>query len=291
VTAVEHGYMKQQLVESNTRRVEAIERGEQTVVGVNRFVESEASPLSGAADMILTVSPQAEAEQIARLQAWRDARDHKAVKGALSELRAAAQQNRNIMPASIACAKAGVTTGEWGFALRESFGEYRAPTGVGRGVRNETVGLDDLRAEVERVSRKLGRRLKFIVGKPGLDGHSNGAEQIAARARDAGMDVVYHGIRLTPAEIVAAAREERAHLVGLSILSGSHVPLVEEVMAGLRAAGLGDVPLVVGGIIPPEDALALKQAGVSAIYTPRDFELNRIMTDVVRIVDAAADAA
>ncbi|HEY7662369.1 MAG TPA: protein meaA [Xanthobacteraceae bacterium] len=289
VAAVEQGYMKQQLVESNTRRIEAIERGEQTVVGVNRFVESEASPLAGAAEAIVTVSPQAEAEQVARLKAWRADRDPSAVAAALKELRAAARENRNIMPASITCAKAGVTTGEWAFALRESFGEYRAPTGVGRAARNETAGLDDLRADVDRVSRKLGRRLKFVVGKPGLDGHSNGAEQIAARARDAGMDVVYEGIRLTPAEIVEAAREQRAHVVGLSILSGSHLPLVRDVVARMRSAGLDDVPVVVGGIIPPEDAQALQQAGVAAVYTPKDFELNRIMADLVKIVDRAAD--
>jgi ethylmalonyl-CoA mutase len=287
VAAVEQGYMKQQLVESNTRRIEAIERGEQTVVGVNRFVESEASPLAGAAEAIVTVPPQAEAEQIERLKAWRARRDPQAVAAALKELRAAARENRNIMPASIVCAKAGVTTGEWAFALRESFGEYRAPTGVGRAVRNETVGLDDLRADVDRVSRKLGRRLKFVVGKPGLDGHSNGAEQIAVRARDAGMDVVYEGIRLTPAEIVEAAREQRAHVVGLSILSGSHLPLVKDVVARMKRAGLDDVPVVVGGIIPPEDAQALQQAGVAAVYTPKDFELNRIMADIVRIVDRA----
>jgi ethylmalonyl-CoA mutase len=288
VAAVDHGYMKQQLVESNTRRVEAIERGEQIVVGVNRFVESEPSPLAGAADAILTVSPQAEAEQIERLQAWRDARDQKAVAAALKELRAAARENRNIMPASVVCAKAGVTTGEWGFTLRESFGEYRAPTGVGRAPRNETVGLDGLRAEVERVSRKLGRRLKFVLGKPGLDGHSNGAEQIAVRARDAGMEVVYEGIRLTPAEIVEAAREQGAHVLGLSILSGSHVPLVKDVVARMKSAGLDGIPVVVGGIIPPEDAEALQQAGVAAVYTPKDFELNRIMADIVRIVDRTA---
>jgi (2R)-ethylmalonyl-CoA mutase len=288
VVAVEQGYMKQQLVESNTRRVEAIERGEQTVVGVNRFIETEPSPLAGAADAILTVSPQAEAEQIERLEAWRSARDQKAVSAALRDLRAAAKENRNIMPASIACAKVGVTTGEWGFALRESFGEYRAPTGVGRAPRNETEGLDDIRADVDRVSRKLGRRLKFVVGKPGLDGHSNGAEQIAVRARDAGMDVVYQGIRLTPAEIVEAAREQGAHVVGLSILSGSHLPLVTEVVARMKTAGLDDIPVVVGGIIPPDDAQALQQAGVAAVYTPKDFELNRIMADVVRIVEAAA---
>jgi len=291
VAAVEHGYMKQQLVESNTCRVEAVERGEQTVVGVNRFVESEPSPLAEAADAIVTVSPQAEAEQIERLAAWRAARDQKAVSAALNELRAAARENRNVMPASIACAKAGVTTGEWGFALRESFGEYRAPTGVGRAPRNATVGLDDIRADVDRVSRKLGRRLKFVVGKPGLDGHSNGAEQIAVRARDAGMDVTYEGIRLTPEEIVEAAREQGAHVVGLSILSGSHVPLVRDVVARMKKAGLEDVPVVVGGIIPPEDAQALRQAGVAAVYTPKDFELNRIMTDVVRIVEAAAENA
>jgi (2R)-ethylmalonyl-CoA mutase len=288
VAAVERGYMKQQLVESNTRRIEAIERGEQTVVGVNRFMESEPSPLAGAADTIVTVSPRAEAEQIERLKAWRAARDQQAVAAALKELRAAARENRNIMPASIDCAKAGVTTGEWGFALRESFGEYRAPTGVGRAPRNDTVGLDDLRADVDRVSRRLGRRLKFVLGKPGLDGHSNGAEQIAVRARDAGMDVIYEGIRLTPAEIVEAARKQGAHVVGLSILSGSHVPLVKDVVARMKTAGLDGVPVVVGGIIPPEDAQALQQAGVAAVYTPKDFELNRIMADIVRIVDRTA---
>ena len=286
IPAVEHGYMKQQLVESNTRRVEAIERGEQIVVGVNRFVESESSPLAGAVNSVVTVSPQAEAEQVERLKAWRSARDQRAVSAALKELRAAARENRNVMPASIICAKAGVTTGEWSFALRESFGEYRAPTGVGRAPRNETIGLDDLRAEVERVSRKLGRRLKFVLGKPGLDGHSNGAEQIAERARDAGIDVVYEGIRLTPAEIVETARQQGAHVVGLSILSGSHVPLVSDVVARMKNAGL-DVPVVVGGIIPPEDAQALQQAGVAAVYTPKDFDLNRIMADIVRIVDRA----
>jgi (2R)-ethylmalonyl-CoA mutase len=264
--------------------VEAIERGEQIVVGVNRFVESESSPLAGAVNSVVTVSPQAESEQVERLKAWRSARDQRAVSAALKELRAAARENRNVMPASIICAKAGVTTGEWGFALRDSFGEYRAPTGVGRAPRNETVGLDDLRAEVERVSRKLGRRLKFVLGKPGLDGHSNGAEQIAVRARDAGIDVVYDGIRLTPAEIVETARQQGAHVVGLSILSGSHVPLVSDVVARMKNAGL-DVPVVVGGIIPPEDAQVLQQAGVAAVYTPKDFDLNRIMADIVRIVD------
>src|SRR5579862_7363563 len=291
VAAVEQGYLKQQLVESNSRRVEAIERGEQIVVGVNRFVETEASPLADAAEAVVTVSPEAEAGQIERLAAWRDARDAKAVAAALDALRKAAKTGANIMPPSIACAKAGVTTGEWGFALRAAFGEYRAPTGVGTAMRNDAEGLDDIRAEVDRVSKKLGRRLKFLVGKPGLDGHSNGAEQIAARARDAGMDVVYDGIRFTAAEIAAAAVKERAHVVGLSILSGSHLPLVQDVIARLQAAGLEDVPVVVGGIIPPQDASALRDAGVAAVYTPKDFELNRIMSDLVRIVDGAADRA
>jgi (2R)-ethylmalonyl-CoA mutase len=289
VAAIDQGYMKQQLVESNTRRVEAIERGERIVVGVNRFIESEASPLADAADAILTVSPQAEADQIAQLEAWRAARDGDSVAATLKELRACAKDGRNIMPPSIACAKAGVTTGEWAFALREAFGEYRAATGVGHAMRNDAVDLDDIRAEVDRVSRRLGRRLKFLVGKPGLDGHSNGAEQIAVRARDSGMDVVYEGIRLTPAEIVAAARQEGAHVVGLSILSGSHLPLVKEVVARMREAGLAEIPVVVGGIIPPEDANVLKAAGVAAVYTPKDFQINHIMADVIRIVESNAD--
>ena len=288
VAAVDQGYMKRQLVESNTRRVEAIERGERIVVGVNRYIETEPSPLADAADAIMTVSPQAEADQIEQLAAWRAARDGGAVAAALEHLRGCARDGRNIMPPSITCAKAGVTTGEWAFALREAFGEYRAATGVGSAVRNDSQGLDDIRADVERVSRKLGRRLKFLVGKPGLDGHSNGAEQIAARARDSGMDVIYEGIRLTPAEIVAAARHEGAHVVGLSILSGSHLPLVKEVVARMQAAGLDDIPVVVGGIIPPEDAGMLKAAGVAAVYTPKDFQINHIMTDLIRIVDKAA---
>jgi (2R)-ethylmalonyl-CoA mutase len=292
VAAVEMGYMKAQLVESNTRRLEAIERGEQIVVGVNKFTESEPSPLTGGIDAILTVPHEVEEEQVARLQAWREARDDIAVARALKELRAAAREGRNIMPASIDCAKAGVTTGEWGAVFREIYGEYRAPTGVPKAARQ--VGgetLDPVRAEVERVSHKLGRRIKFLVGKPGLDGHSNGAEQIAVRARDAGMDVIYGGIRFTPAEIVKTAIEEDAHVIGLSILSGSHVPLVREVVARMKEAGIGGVPLVVGGIIPPEDERALKSAGVAAVYTPKDFDINRVMADVVRIVEGAADKA
>jgi len=289
IPAVEMGYMKGQLVASNTARLEAIERNDQVAVGVNRYIETEPSPLTTGEDTIMTVPHEVEAEQIARLNAWRESRDAAAVAAALEELRAAARDGRNIMPPSIACAKAGVTTGEWGFALRSAFGEYRAPTGVGRAVRNDTSGLDGIRAEVDRVSKKLGRRMKFLVGKPGLDGNSNGAEQIAVRARDAGMDVVYEGIRLTPEAIVDAAAKGDVHVVGLSILSGSHMPLVHDVMARMKEAGLDDVPVVVGGIIPPQDASALKEAGVAEVYTPKDFELNRIMSDLVRIVEGSAE--
>jgi len=289
VAAVDTGYMKQQLVESNTARLEAIERGEQVVVGVNKYVETEPSPLADAADAILTVPEEAERDQIEKLRAWRAQRDAAAVKAALEELKCAACGNANIMPASIQCAKAGVTTGEWGWTLREAFGEYRAPTGVGRAMRNDVIGLDDIRADVDRVSRKLGRRLTFLVGKPGLDGHSNGAEQIAVRARDAGMQVVYEGIRLTPEEIVDAAQKQKAHVIGLSVLSGSHLPLVEDVVGRMKKAGL-KVPVVVGGIIPPEDALQLEKAGVAAVYTPKDFELNRIMSDLVHIVERTQGA-
>jgi len=291
VAAVEASYMKQKLVESNAQRLEAIERGEQVVVGVNKFVGTEPSPLAAGTEAILKVAKEVETEQVARLKAWRESRDARAAASALDDLRAAAQDGRNIMPPSIECAKTGVTTGEWSAALREVFGEYRAPTGVAGAAAHPGEGLDRVRAEVERVSRKLGRRIKFLVGKPGLDGHSNGAEQIAVRARDAGMEVVYEGIRLTPAEIVNAALEEGVHVVGLSILSGSHVPLVKDIVARMREAGLDDVPVVVGGIIPPEDERLLKSAGVAAVYTPKHFELNRIMADIVRIVDAGAAKA
>ena len=290
VTAVESGYMKRQLVESNTARLEAIERGEHVVVGVNKYLESEPSPLTGGAESILTVSDEAERHQLEKLTAWRAQRDNKAVAEALAELKRAATSGSNIMPPSIACAKAGVTTGEWGWTLREAFGEYRAPTGVGSAMRNDVTGLDDIRADVDRLSRKLGRRLTFLVGKPGLDGHSNGAEQIAVRARDVGMQVVYEGIRLTPEEIVAAAREKKAHVIGLSVLSGSHMPLVEDVVGRMKKEGL-DVPVVVGGIIPPEDAAALEKAGVAAVYTPKDFKLNTIMSEVVRIVERANETS
>ncbi|MBT9291138.1 protein meaA [Prosthecodimorpha staleyi] len=286
VAAVESSYMKQKLVESNSKRLEGIEAGEQVVVGVNRFLETEPSPLTGGDGSILTVPEHVEAEAIESLKAWRAGRDELAVRRALTELKAAAAEGRNIMEPSIACAKAGVTTGEWGETLRTVFGEYRAPTGVGRAQRDAGGDLAAVRAAVERVSGLLGRRLKFLVGKPGLDGHSNGAEQIAVRARDCGMEVVYEGIRLTPAQIVNAALEEGVHVVGLSILSGSHLALVRDVMERMRASGLEDVPVVVGGIIPPEDERALKAMGVAAVYTPKNFQLTDIMADVVRIVEA-----
>ncbi len=285
-------YMKRRLVESNTARLSSIESGEQIVVGVNRWTETEASPLTAGDGTILVVDPAFEAEQIGRLIAWRAARDSKAVAAALASLEAAAKEGRNVMEPSVACAKAGVTTGEWGTTLRRVFGEYRAPTGVAQAaVDRGGQGLDDVRHAVEQLSAKLGRRLKFLVGKPGLDGHSNGAEQIAVRARDCGMEVVYEGIRLTPAQIVRAAVDESAHVVGLSILSGSHVPLVSEVMERMRKEGLADVPLVVGGIIPPEDATTLKALGVAAVYTPKDFQLTDIMADIVRLVAAEPRAA
>ena len=291
VAAIDTGYMKSKLVESNTRRLESIEKGEQIVVGVNKFVETEPSPLTAGEGAIMVVPEGVEAEQIARLNAWREQRDGKAVTKALAELRSAASEGRSVMEPSIAAAKAGVTTGEWGATLREIFGEYRAPTGVGRAARQTSGDIAGVRESVERVSQQLGRRIKFLVGKPGLDGHSNGAEQIAVRARDCGMEVVYEGIRLTPAEIVNAALEEGVHCVGLSILSGSHVPLVRDIMDRMRAEGLGDIPVVVGGIIPPEDEKVLKAAGVTAVYTPKDFDLNAIMSDIVRIVGAGQNKA
>ncbi|MEJ1991626.1 MAG: protein meaA [Maritimibacter sp.] len=280
-------YMKTRLVESNAARLARIEAGETTVVGVNKWTEHAASPLTSGPDTIMQADPEAEADQIARLEAWRAGRDEGAVEAALSELRRVAETGENIMPASIAAAKAGVTTGEWGGAMRQVFGEYRGPTGVSPAPSNRTEGLDDLRAEVDRVSDALGRRLKLVIGKPGLDGHSNGAEQIAARARDCGIDITYDGIRLTPEEIVASAKAEDAHVVGLSILSGSHIPLVEELMQRMSAEGLGDVPVVVGGIIPDEDAARMKAMGVARIYTPKDFELNTIMGDIVTLADPA----
>ena len=285
-------YMKRRLVESNSERLARIESGEQVVVGVNRWTETEESPLSAGEGAIQVIDPAVEAEQVERLKAWRQERDNAAVEKALGELEAAAKEGRNVMEPSIACAKAGVTTGEWGGRLRQIFGEYRAPTGVAQSAAaSDDESLAEVRAGVEAVSAKIGRRLKFLVGKPGLDGHSNGAEQIAVRARDSGMEVVYEGIRLTPAQIVNAAQDEDVHVIGLSILSGSHVPLVKDVMTRIREKGLSDIPVIVGGIIPPEDAETLKAVGVAAVYTPKDFKLNAIMADIVRLVEGAKQAA
>ncbi len=285
-------YMKRRLVESGTNRFSGIETGEQIVVGVNKWLETEPSPLTTGEGSIMVVDPAVEAEQIEKLKAWKANRDNAAASAALAEVERAAKEGRNIMEPSIAAAKAGVTTGEWGMALRRIFGEYRAPTGVAQAAaQRDGAGLDTVRASVDAVSAKLGRRIKFLVGKPGLDGHSNGAEQIAVRARDVGMEVVYEGIRLTPAQIVRAAGDEAVHVVGLSILSGSHVPLVKEVIERMRKDGLADVPLIVGGIIPPEDEKTLKAFGVAAVYTPKDFQLNDIMADIVRLVDTNAKAA
>ena len=291
VAAIESSYMKQALVQSNSLRMNAIEAGELPLIGVNMFAETAPSPLTGGDGSILTVDDSAERDQIEQLKAWRAQRDDKAVNAAIANLAAAAKEGRNMMPPSIEAAKAGVTTGEWGQALREIFGEYRAPTGVGRAANDRGTDLSAVQSKVNAVSHKLGRRLKILVGKPGLDGHSNGAEQIAVKARDSGMEVVYEGIRLTPAQIVNAALEEGVHVVGLSILSGSHVALVTDVMDRMRAAGMGDVPVVVGGIIPPEDERTLKAAGAAAVYTPKDYQISEIMSDIVDLVDRAQDKA
>lgn len=287
VAAVESGYMKSALVAANARRLAAIESGERKVVGVNCFTEAEASPLTAGDGSFLKADEQAEAAQIASLKQWRENRDQGAVEKTLAELEAAARSGANIMASSIACAAAGATTGEWADTLRRVFGEYRAPTGISGAL--AATGNDDEAAHrrIEEVSDKLGRRIRMLIGKPGLDGHSSGAEQIAVRARDAGIDVIYEGIRLTPEQIVAAAVQEGVDIVGLSILSGSHVALIGEVLARMNDSGLADVPVIVGGIIPDADAGKLLKAGVARIYTPKDFDLSRIIEDIADLVEAA----
>jgi (2R)-ethylmalonyl-CoA mutase len=279
-------YMKAALVESHRERIARIESGEQVLVGVNRYTETELSPLTEDAEGgILVVDPAVEAEAVEALAAWRQSRDSSAVDAALSELARIAASDENIMPATIAAARAGATTGEWAATLREAFGSYRAPTGVGEAAApapGEDIAV--LRDEVAALSEQLGRRVKILVGKPGLDGHSNGAEQIAVRARDAGMEVVYEGIRLTPSQIARSAVDEGVHVIGLSILSGSHLELIPSVISALREAGGADIPVVVGGIIPDADTAPLREAGVAAVYTPKDFELTRILRDVVALV-------
>src|SRR4051812_29595888 len=280
-------YMKAALVESHRARIARIEAGEQVVVGINRFTETEPSPLTEDAEGgILVVDPAVEAEARSALAEWRSGRDEGAVRAALEELARVAAGDENIMPATLAAARAGATTGEWSHTLREAFGSYRAPTGVGEAAAPPAAAdaVADLRDEVARVSDALGRNLKILVGKPGLDGHSNGAEQIAVRARDAGMEVVYEGIRLTPAQIARSAVDEGVHVIGLSILSGSHRELIPAVMEALREAGGGDIPVVAGGIIPDADVAAVRAAGVTAVYTPKDFGISRIMADIVALV-------
>jgi (2R)-ethylmalonyl-CoA mutase len=292
VEAVESGYIKQKLVESNAARLRAIEGGDQTVVGVNKYIESAPSPLiEDLDDAILTVDPQVDADQRAALGRWKEERDAAAVEKALADLEQAARNDENMMPVSIAAAHAGVTTGEWAGLLRKVFGEYRAPTGVSgatvkaSGNEAQVQMVERLRNRLHELEARMGRRPKLLVGKPGLDGHSNGAEQIAIKARDVGFDVVYEGIRVSPEQIVASALEEGVHLIGLSILSGSHLALVPEVVERLRAAGLSDVPVVAGGIIPEADAERLRAAGIAAVYTPKDFELDNIMSDLIDLVD------
>jgi (2R)-ethylmalonyl-CoA mutase len=278
-------YMKERLVRSNAARVEAIETGEEVRVGVNVYAETEPSPLTAGNGNFVVVDASAEQEQVGRLQAWRASRDSKKVAETLAALERAAKDSRNIVPPSIACAKAGVTTGEWSGALRRIFGEYRAPTGVASDApaRND-ARIGALREEVDAASKKLGRRLTFLVAKPGLDGHSNGAEQIAIRARDAGMAVIYDGIRFTADEIVAAARAQNPHVIGLSILSGSHVALANDVVEKLSAAGLSHIKVVAGGIIPPADEARLKSAGIAAVFSPKNYDLNAVMREIVGIV-------
>tara|TARA_Y100001958_G_scaffold61773_1_gene41535 strand:+ start:155 stop:2119 length:1965 start_codon:yes stop_codon:yes gene_type:complete len=284
-------YMKSRLVESNTDRLQNIESNHTTVVGVNKFTNTEKSPLVSGDGGIMVVDPSVEKDQIDRLNLWRRKRDEKLVNKALFNLRKAASDGQNIMPASIEAAKAGATTGEWAQEMRNIYGEYRGPTGVAMGISNKTDGLDELRSAVDAVSDKLGERLKFLIGKPGLDGHSNGAEQIASRARDCGMKIEYEGIRLTPQELVETVKSTRAHVIGLSILSGSHIPLVQDMITLLTKEGLTKIPIVVGGIIPEEDKAKLLKMGISKVYTPKDFEMNTIMMDIVNLAEPTEIAA
>jgi len=279
-------YMKGSLVESHRERIRRIEAGDLTVVGINKYVETEPSPLTAAGDGgIMTVDHAVEAQAKDAIAAWRADRDQDRVDAALARLAEVARGDENIMPASIEAARVGVTTGEWARTLRDAFGEFRAPTGVGEAAATGDVAeaVAAVRDEVERVSEAIGRRIKILVGKPGLDGHSNGAEQIAVRARDVGMDVVYEGIRLTPAQIAHSALQEGVHVIGLSILSGSHKELIPAVIEALRDKGV-DVPVVVGGIIPDADVEGLQVAGVSGVYTPKDFNISTIMGDITRLV-------
>ena len=284
-------YMKSRLVESNTLRLQNIESKQTTVVSVNKYINTEESPLISGDGGIMVVDPLVETDQIDRLNKWRASRNQTTVENALNNLRKAALGGKNIMPASIEAAKAGATTGEWAQEMRNIYGEYRGPTGVAAGISNQTEGLDEIRSAVDAVSDKLGERLKFLIGKPGLDGHSNGAEQIASRARDCGMKIEYEGIRLTPQELVDTVKTSKAHVIGLSILSGSHIPLVQDMMTLLAEEGLMNIPVVVGGIIPEEDKSKLLQMGIAKVYTPKDFEMNTIMMDIVNLAEPREIAA
>ena len=284
-------YMKSRLVESNTLRLQNIESKQTTVVGVNKYINTEESPLVSGDGGIMVVDPLVEKDQIDRLNKWRASRNQTTLENALNNLRKAALAGKNIMPASIEAAKAGATTGEWAQEMRNIYGEYRGPTGVAAGISNQTEGLDEIRSAVDAVSDKLGERLKFLIGKPGLDGHSNGAEQIASRARDCGMKIEYEGIRLTPQELVDTVKSSKAHVIGLSILSGSHIPLVQDMMTLLAEEGLMNIPVVVGGIIPEEDKSKLLQMGIAKVYTPKDFEMNTIMMDIVNLAEPREIAA
>ena len=284
-------YMKSRLVESNSERLQNIESNQTTVVGVNKFTKTEKSPLVSGDGGIMIVDPLVEKDQIDRLNLWRSKRDEELVSLALFNLRKAALDGQNIMPTSIEAAKAGATTGEWAQEMRNIYGEYRGPTGVASGISNKTEGLEKIRSAVDAVSDKLGERLKFLIGKPGLDGHSNGAEQIASRARDCGMNIEYQGIRLTPQELVETVKTTKSHVIGLSILSGSHIPLVQDMINLLAQEGLTNIPVVVGGIIPEEDEIKLLKMGISKVYTPKDFEMNTIMMDIVNLAEPKEIAA
>ncbi|MGZ6734771.1 MAG: methylmalonyl-CoA mutase family protein, partial [Nocardioides sp.] len=294
IAAVDSGYMKSEMVSSHARRRAAIEAGEEIIVGVNKFDTTEPSPLTANLDeAIMAADPLAEQAAKDSVEAWKSQRSQDEVDAALAALAAAAKTNENLMTYTLAAARAGATTGEWAATLRGVFGEFRAPTGVqgAVGVAEAGAELTAVRERVAATGEELGRKLRFLVGKPGLDGHSNGAEQVAVRARDAGFEVIYQGIRLTPDQIVSAAIDEDVDVVGLSILSGSHMELVPMVVEGLKAAGMGDVPVIVGGIVPDSDGKALLASGVAAVYTPKDFSLTDIMGDVVEVIRKANNLA
>ena len=278
-------FMKTELVKANTERLRSIENGNKTIVGVNKFKETDASPLTNSTNNFLFINPETQKKQINILQSWKKNRDEKEVKAALNTLEKAARKGKNIIRPSIEAAKAGVTTGEWGSLMRSIHGEYRAPTGISSAISNNTTGLESIKEEVDKVSRKLGRRLKLMIGKPGLDGHSNGAEQIAVRARDCGMEIVYDGIRFEPKNIAEKAKSEDVHVIGLSILSGSHMPLVSELINEMKISELKNIPIIIGGIVPEDDVKKLKRLGVSRIYTPKDYDINQIMLDIIKVAE------